>query len=131
MSGHTQLRKMLDRLASMGSVAADSARDVSVAVRRELEEQIERAEGPDGRRWPRTRDGRRALRNAKRALSVKAVGNVVIARLTGHHARHNVGAVKGGVRRQILPSGGLPDAFTRAIARVIERRFREIASGDA
>ncbi len=106
-----------------------AARDIAPELERELRAQIARGVGPDGKPWPPTQAGDQALPNAARALSVRATGTVVLARLDGVHALHHLGRVRGGVRRQILPTGALPDPFSRAIKRVLELRFASATGG--
>ena len=122
-SGHEVLREMKQRLRELGDIAEDVAPEVAVAVQDELTKQIERGVGPDGRPWKLTRDGRKPLRNAAKALTVRVIGSVILTQLTGPEARHHLGAVRGKVRRAILPTRRIPDPMVRAIRRVIEQRF--------
>ena len=122
-SGPEVLRDIKRRLRELGDIAEDVAPDVAGAVEDELAKQIERGVGPDGRAWALTRDGRKPLRNAASALTVRAIGTVIVTQLGGPEARHHLGAVRGKVRRAILPTRRIPDPMVRAIRRVIEQRF--------
>ena len=125
-SGHEVLRDMKRRLRELGDIAEDVAPEVAEAVHDELTKQIRRGVGPDGRPWKLTRDGRQALRNADKALNVRAIGSVVVTSLGGPEARHHLGAVRGKVRRPILPTRRIPNPMTRAIRRVVERKFEHV-----
>lgn len=130
MTDHSALDRMIARLRALPkALTRDVARDVAEALRTELVDQISRGEGPDGKPWQATQEGKVALRGAARALTVRAVGSHIVARLTGIEARHNYGAVRGGVKRQILPSDELPAPFARAIDKVIKRAFRDATAG--
>lgn len=121
--GRAQLRAQVARLRALESLPRRAAPLVARELEEELRGQIAKGVGPDGTPWELTKDGRRALPNAGRDLRVSAVGDVVVASLTGHIARHHLGAVRGGVRRQILPTNALPNAMARAIAAVVEHEF--------
>ena len=127
--GSVALNEMARRLRSVAAVPEEAAPEVARELEQILAQNIDRSVGPDGEAWPPTKDGRKALLGAKGALSVRAVGSVVVARLTGHHARHHLGAVRGAVRRRILPTGKLPDPMTEAIRRVIVKRFERAMGG--
>lgn len=125
-SGFAEMDRQIARLRTLSKFVATSATVVAVAVRRELASQIDAGVGPDGKSWPPTEGGGRALRGAAAALSVRAVGTVVLATLTGVEARHHFGAVRGKVKREILPTGKIPDPVTRAITRVLTGEFNAI-----
>lgn len=120
---HTEINAQIARLRALSELPDRVVPKVAAAVREELEAQIGRGETPDGEPWKLTAEGKRPLRNAAAALSVGASGRTVVARLEGHHARHDLGAVRGKVRRQILPREGIPDGIARAIDRVVTAEF--------
>jgi hypothetical protein len=70
---------------------------------------------PDGTPWQKTKAGEQPLQNAAKALTVVAVGNTVVATLRGPEALHHLGAVKGHIRRQILPTRAIPDSAVKAL----------------
>lgn len=129
--GRAALRAQIARLRKLSGLTKDVAPKVARAVERELRAQIAAGKGPDGKPWKRRQDGGQPLRNAAAALSVRAVGDVIVVRLDGVEARHHLGAVRGGVRRQIIPTGSMPDALTRAIEEVVTREFRSIMGAAA
>lgn len=125
----TALDEQIRRLRSVSGLAQDAAPHVAAALKEEIDAQIARGEGPDGKPWKPTADGKRPLQNAAAATTVVAVGSVVVARVTGHDAFHHRGQTRGNVVRQILPSGKLTQPFTRAIKRVLDERYAAIMGG--
>lgn len=124
MSGHAAIDRMIAGLEALpGHLTSAAAPELATALEVELRSQIASGVGPDGKSWAPTRDGAQALPNAARDLEVSASGKLVIATLGGVHARHHFGAVKGGVRRQILPSSGVPATVARAFESVLNDRF--------
>lgn len=128
--GHAAADAMRARLHELAQLPERAAGDVAAALEDELRAQIARGEGPDGKPWPLTQSGRKALQNAASALRVRAAGATVVATLTGPAALHHRGAVRGGRRRQILPSGKIPAPVVRAIRSVVDRHFARTMRGD-
>lgn len=127
--GSARLQEQIDRLRQLPTMVNRAAPKVATEFERELERNIAAGVGPDGRPWPKTKEGKLPLRNAAAALSVKAIGSVVLAKLTGIEVKHHLGAVKGGIRRPILPTGRIPDPITKAIATVIRDEFKATMGG--
>lgn len=98
------LRERIEQLRALQQAPARVAPLVAEAVHTALVTQIAGARFPSGAAWPSTQEGKRALVNAAGALAVRAIGSVIVARLSGPEARHSVGAVRGHIQRQILPS---------------------------
>lgn len=120
---------MIERLQKLPRLAREAAPDVARAVERELRSQAAAGAGPDGKTWKPTQDGRAPLRGAAAAIAVRAVGNVVLATVSGHHARHHRGWVRGGVRRPILPSARAPEPVVRAVRTVVADHWRRTMRG--
>lgn len=118
------LQAQIDRLRALGTVARDVAPEVAAALRAQLERNIAAAVGPDGEAWQRNADGSKPLRTAARALTVRAIGSVVLATLTGHVAMHHLGTAAGRIRRRILPTRKLNAPMIAAIREAIVRRLR-------
>lgn len=127
--GSIALDAQIAKLRRLATFVGGSAPVVALAVKREIGAQIAAGRGPDGKAWKPTKAGTPALRGAAGALTVKAIGSVVVATLTGVEARHHFGAVKGKVKREILPTGKIPDPVTRAITRVLTGEFNAIMAG--
>lgn len=121
-----QLQSMIDRVAALGpQTVRRAAPKVARALEAELVAQIGRGEGPDGKPWPLTKDGARALQGAAGALTVRAFGPVVVARLSGPEARHHKGAARGRIRRRrILPTSKLSPVMARVVARALLDQVR-------
>lgn len=129
-SANAQLTAMIAKLRALPrALTTEAAPAVAEVLDTEIRAQIARGQDPDGQPWQPTQTGAQPLRNAGKALTVKAIGNVVLARITGPEALHHMGRVAGGVVRQILPSARLPQSMTRAIKRVLAERFSEVVNG--
>lgn len=124
-NGLAALDAHIRRLRDLEHLVPDAAPDVARVVDAELRAQIAAGRGPDGVPLERTQDGRVPLRGAAKALRVRAIGSVVLCTLDGPEALHDQGRARGGVRRQILPSGKIPQPITKAIDAVIADRFRK------
>ncbi len=129
--GATVLRQQIARLRKLGNLTRDAAPAVAQAVKSESTRQVARGVGPDGQPWALTKTGERPLQAAANAITVAVVGTTVILRLTGHHARHHFGAVKGKIKRLILPTAEIPDPFIRAITRVLTGEFHKIMGSES
>jgi hypothetical protein len=128
--GHAALDAHIRRLRELDKLGERAAPKVAKALERELEANIRAGVGPDGTPWPATEDGHTPLQGAVSSLSVRAIGSVVVARISGIHARHHIGNVRGGVRRPILPSKRIPEPVTRAIAAVLDEEFARTMGGE-
>jgi hypothetical protein len=120
---------LLDSLARVGGLVDDAAPAVAQGLARAIRQQVAAGTDPDGKPWPRTKDGDQALQDAAKNLRVVNVGATVFARLTQHVARHNNGTARGGVQRQILPASGVPAPYARAIKAALDRQFLEAKNG--
>lgn len=127
--GAATLDSWIARLRDLRRLPERAAELVAPALERELLANVANGVGPDGAAWPLTQDGRVALQGARRGLTVRAVGSVALARLEGIFARHHRGAVRGGVRRPILPSGKTPAPIVVAIREVVAREFQRTMRG--
>lgn len=124
------IRKMRRKVLELGETPEAIAPKVADAAKSELASQIAAGRDPSGKSWKRRQDGRKALANAADAIEATAVGDVVVLRIEGHHARHHLGAVRGKVRRQILPTGGVPAPMVRALQAVAEEHFDKTMGGN-
>ena len=128
--GAPDMDAMIAKLGALPGMVGRAAPAVAEAFDAELQRNIAAGVGPDGTPWRATKDGREPLVNAGDALSVKAVGNVVLARLDGIEARHHLGAIRGSSKsnwlaRPILPNAKIPKPVTTAIAAVLEGEFKK------
>lgn len=125
LAGHAALTKQIERLQRLPELARRAAPAVATTLKAEVLAQVARQQGPDGRAWPKTQAGKPALQGLARSLSARAVGTVVLLRLVGIHARHHLGAVRGKVKRPVLPTNRIPDPAVRAIDTVVTKEFRQ------
>lgn len=129
MSGRAQLDRHLARLEALARMPASAAPVIADAVERELVAQIGRGVDPDGKPWPKTKEGETPLRNASSALSVTAAGGAVVASVEGPEALHDQGKARGHVQRRILPRGALPSRLSTAIGDALDLEFGRIMAG--
>lgn len=122
-AGHAALSAHIERIRSLEDFGEKTAPEIARAVEGVIKGNVARGVDPDGKAWPPTEDGHTPLQNVGESLRVRAVKSSIVCRLEGRHARHNLGRVKGGKRRQVLPTSSIPAAFDRAIRRVLEARF--------
>lgn len=110
----------LDRLADLGSRSAPA---IAVQLEGEILGNVRKGVDPDGKAWAPTQDGHVPLQGAGAELAVVPLKSSVVARLTGVHARHHLGAVRGGIARRILPVASLPASMARAITAALTTEF--------
>jgi len=127
-AGFAALDRRIAAVRALPELRKQAAPDVADALERELRRQIAAGTDPDGKPWPLTQDGRKALATAAKSLRVASLGSTVIARLVGHVARHHNARARGGVERRILPSQ-LTAPIKRLVADVLRRHFREALGG--
>jgi hypothetical protein len=129
MNGDAGLRAMIKKLNSLPGLPERAAPDIADACAKEIRAQIARGEGPDGEKWKPTKEGNAPLRNAAKALSVRAIGSAIVMKLTGVEALHHLGGAKGGIARRILPVRRVNESLTRAIDRVLRDAFAKEMEG--
>jgi hypothetical protein len=128
-AGLVKLDAMIDRIKRLPETMVKAAADdIAVFVRKQLAATIAAGESPDEDVWRRRKsDGSKALQNAMQAVQVGvADGPVVFAYLTGPEARHHRGWVRGGIKRQILPTE-LPAAWVPKIREILQQHFAAAA----
>lgn len=121
---HAALDAHIARIRQLGELAKNAAPQVASALEREIGAQVAAGADPTGKAWPKTQAGTAPLRGAAKAVRVRAIGSVVVETVEGHHALHHQGRARGGVRRQILPTSGIPAPVERAITKVVTGEFR-------
>lgn len=124
-----EIDRQLERLRRLDQLPALLARRVAPVLKAELLGNVRRGVGPDGEPWPPTADGHLPLQGAARDLDVSATGAEVVATLSGVHARHHLGAVRGRRERPILPVR-LDGELGKAVQTVVDRELaRELGDG--
>lgn len=125
MSADDDMQRQIDRLRALARLVPGGAPAVADAMRGVIVDNIASGVGPDGVPWAPTEEGRVALRGAAKALDVRALDTVVVATLTGVEARHHLGAVRGGEKREILPTGAsIPRPMVDAIGEALAAEFK-------
>jgi hypothetical protein len=125
-----ELQAMINKIIELPDLGKKAAPNVAKVVRRDIEGTIARGTTSEGNPWKRTEHGDKPLKNAAQALRVASISDVIYARIVGVEARHHKGAVKGGVKRSILPArnNDIPARMAALIRRVLEEEFLEAIS---
>lgn len=121
------LDRMIASLRSMATLAKDAAPIAARHVEGQLRSTAGGGQDPDGKPWPKTQDGGRALKNAAGAISARAIGTVILILLKGHHIFHHFGV--GIPRRQIIPQGSVPKRLGDAIRLGFVQPWKERVKG--
>jgi hypothetical protein len=124
VDGSAALRAWVAKLRTL-DVGDVAARDVAKEIQRSIIANAARSRDPNGKKWADTEDGRRAMRNLASNVRVRVVDGAIVLRLEGHYARHHLGAARGKKKREMIPTGSIPDAMTKAIRVVVEREFEK------
>lgn len=122
--GFAQLDDMLERVRAIPDVVERAMPAIREGIEAELHAQIARGQKPTGAPWKKTKAGEQPLKNAARALSITREGLMIVVVLDSIETRHHFGWVRGGVKRQVLPTPGtLSPAFTKVINDALAREF--------
>lgn len=100
------LDTMIARLRAMPDVRARVAKHMAESLSATIRENIAAQRDPNGASWPATESGAPALQGAAKALAVSVSENGVSFRFGEPYSLHHFGAVRGGKRRKLLPTGG-------------------------
>lgn len=122
----SELDAMIAKISALPDLAVMAAPRIAEVMRRDIEGTIDRAMSSEGEPWKPTAEGQKPLQHAAKALRVAAIGPVIYARLTGVEARHHLGRVRGGVKRSIIPTQGLPPRMAAEVQVVLEQTFSEV-----
>lgn len=136
VTGAAVLAGPMAMLNAIQGFSTRAAPEIARELERILDENIKAERGPDGKPWPKKRDGGKALQGTVGALKVQIIGSSVVATLGGIEARHNLGFVRGtrallGNKRQTLPSLRVPGALAQAIQRVVDAEAARVVQGDS
>lgn len=117
------LDDIINRLRALPRIVEEVAPELARELHEVIASNIARQQGPDGTPWPPGKEHDDVLVNAAKNLDVRAVRNVIVATLRGPEARHHLGIARGRVRRPILPTKKIPEAFIEAAERSIKRKI--------
>lgn len=125
-----RLQEQIDRCRALpDELVTRAAPDIAKELEAEIRKNVAAAQGPDGTPWKPTESGAAPLKNAAEHVTVRALGSVILAKVTGVEARHHKGQVKGGTRRPIIPVRSIPEPLTKAIKRVLGEKFQDVMGG--
>lgn len=115
------------RVRTLPLAVPEIARHAADEIRAILSRNIAAGVGPDGKPWPKTLDGHAPLANAMQSIDVRASGASIVIVVDGVEARHHLGMVRGGVRRELIPTSRIPgpmiEALSRLTAEVLDRHM--------
>lgn len=119
----SSLQEMQQAFAAMGALARDTAVRAAPLVETALRETARAGTDPLGKAWPPKLDGSAPLEHAAEAISVKAVGPIVRATLTGPTVWHHFGGGRN-PRRPVLPDPGtIPPSIETALRKAATLAF--------
>lgn len=130
------LSGMVSQLEQMAGLAVKAAPAVGDVLRAKVEAGIAEGKDPYGVAWKLVqsgpRKGEKALRGAAAKLQLDVIGYEITLRVRGIEGRHHKGAVKGKVKRPIVPDKrGLPKSWAPEIRAVLDTTFRQIKQAGA
>ncbi|WP_437647860.1 hypothetical protein [Sorangium sp. So ce362] len=109
------LERMISACQELARLPERAAPLAAQKVGEELRRTASAGQAPDGTPWaPRKADGGRAMANAAKAITVKAIGTVILITLHGPEVFHHFGA-QGKPARPVIPRGSLPSKLGNAI----------------
>lgn len=127
MNNATADKGLRDRAAKLRSLSrvltAEVLRNTVKRFEALVASDISAQRAPDGTPWTPTQDGHPALQNAAKAVQIRTTGGSVVLSVEGVEWRHNVGAVNGGRRRALIPSGELPKSYADAVDQEVRIAF--------
>lgn len=106
----------INQLKNANGFVKDAAQQLAPVVQAEIVQATKEQRSVDGKPWPKTKSGEKALKNVEKHISSRAVDNVILISLTGHYVFHHFGAGRN-PQRAILPTRGLPQKLGNAIRR--------------
>ncbi|WP_438041441.1 hypothetical protein [Sorangium sp. So ce128] len=126
---YAALERMISAAQEFARLPELAAPLAAQKVGEELHRTASAGQAPDGTPWAvRKVDGGRALKNAAKAIAVKAIGTVILITLTGPEVFHHFGAGGKPVRR-VIPLGRLPEKLGNAIRLGFVPPWRQLVKG--
>lgn len=117
------ITQALNGIAAVDGYAVEAAK----AVDAHLASTIAAGTTPSGEAWQAKEDGSKPLRNAKKAVTVRAVGSSVVIELKGVEVFHQYGAGASPVR-EIIPKE-VDEKLGQAIRRGVVKGFEKKTGG--
>ena len=134
-SAFEALDRWMEFLQRVPELAEEAAPLIAKELETQLRENIAAGRNPYGDPWPLKKDGSKPLVNAMKAITVKAVGTVILIVLEGVEVMHHVGNARGyhggsvrqgGFRRTIIPTGELPGPFRGRIRSALTETWQHL-----
>ena len=120
------LDKMIATLRSLPERVRGTMPEIAEAVKAELTKNVAAQRAPTGEGWPATKSGKPALTGAAAKITYSIHGTVIVFQLEGVEARHSLGWVKGGKKRQILPET-YHEPSAKAAAKAVKKALAKAA----
>jgi hypothetical protein len=126
----SSLEAMIGSLRRMDKLDERAAQLAAPLVEAAIKATASAGTSPDGKAWAPTKAGGRAMPGAAKAVSAKALGNVVRVTLAGKEVFWHYGQ-RGAPPRPVIPLGGVepPPVVRAAIDKAIAKAFDEITGG--
>lgn len=119
--------RKLGQLRLLTGLTEAGAEKAAKSVERELNRTLRAGQAPDGTPWKPKQDGGKPLKSAPEKVAVGAIGSTIIVRLKGRPTvLHHFGYARGGIKREVIPTGQLPPAMSKAIDKAIREAAEEI-----
>lgn len=121
--------RQLGKLRLLTKLPEAGAEKAAKAIERELNRTLRAGQAPDGTPWAPKKDGGKPLKSAPEKVAVGAIGSTIIVRLKGRPTvLHHLGYARGGTKREVIPTGTLPPAMSKAIDKAIREAAEELTS---
>jgi hypothetical protein len=124
--GTATLDRMIATLRALPETVRGTMPEIAEAVKAELAKNVAAQQSPNGEGWPATKSGKPALTGAAAKITYSIHGTAIVFQLDGVEARHSLGWVKGGRRRQILPET-YHEPSARAAAKAVKKALAKAA----
>lgn len=124
-AGVAAVDEMIARLRGFPDAIRAEAPAIAKRVQAAVEEDIAAGRAPTGTPWKPKKGGGRALVHAAKALTVKAIGTVILLTLEGPEVFHNFGTHKVPARPILPSSSSVPLKLGQAIRLGVVEAFRK------
>jgi len=124
--GTATLDRMIATLRALPETVRGTMPEIAETVKADLGKNVAAQQDPNGGAWPATKSGKPALTGAAAKITYSIHGTVIVFRLDGVEARHSLGWVKGGKRRQIMPET-YHEPSARAAAKAVKKALAKAA----
>lgn len=128
MSNSNAMAALRARIVQIRTISAAIPRVATTAVgevRSIIAANVAAQRGPDGQPWPSSVDGQPVLVGAMKHVDVRAVGSTIVVTVDGTENRHHTGRVRGGKRRDIIPSRAMPETVSEALDKATQTVLTE------